>query len=63
LDHVLSEVEIDGEIRVLILTGGLELFGVGADIEVLSELESSRYCYGWAHFLLVLGGIHIELIT
>ena len=41
----LREVEHDAEVKVLILTGGVDLFGAGADIGMLLELYSTAECY------------------
>ena len=45
LAMALSEGEKDPEVKVLVLTGGPDLFGAGADIEMLSGLKSSADCY------------------
>ncbi len=45
LSAVLGEAEKDKQVKVLVLTGGPELFGAGADIEMLSNLKSSAECY------------------
>lgn len=45
LTLVLQEMEKDPEVSVVILTGGPELFGAGADIQMLSGLKSSAACY------------------
>jgi enoyl-CoA hydratase len=45
LNAVFQEAEKDSEVKVLILTGGSDLFGAGADIGMLSNLQSSAECY------------------
>lgn len=45
LSTVFRNAEKDPEVKVLILTGGPDLFGAGADIEMLSNLASSAECY------------------
>ena len=45
LGEALDRAEKDEEVRVLILTGGADLFGAGADIEMLSGLKSTADCY------------------
>lgn len=45
ISAVLQEVEQDATVKVLILTGGPDLFGAGADIEMLSNMKSSADCY------------------
>lgn len=42
---VFNEVGKDPEVQVVILTGGVDLFGAGADIQMLSNLNSSAECY------------------
>ena len=45
LNIVFADAEKDLEVKVFILTGGPDLFGAGADIEMLSNLQSSADCY------------------
>ncbi len=45
LTLIFQEMEKDPEIKVVILTGGVDLFGAGADIQMLSNLKSSAECY------------------
>jgi enoyl-CoA hydratase len=45
LTQVFLEMEKDPEVSVVVLTGGPELFGAGADIQMLSGLKSSADCY------------------
>jgi len=45
LTAVFTEAEKDPEVKVLVLTGGPDLFGAGADIEMLSQLQSSADSY------------------
>jgi enoyl-CoA hydratase len=45
LNSVFRDVEKDPEVKVLILTGTPDLFGAGADIDMLSNLNSSADCY------------------
>jgi len=45
LTLVFKEAERDPEVKVLILTGGIDLFGAGADIQMLSNMKSSAECY------------------
>jgi enoyl-CoA hydratase len=45
LAFVFQEMEKDPEVGVVVLTGGPELFGAGADIQMLSGLKSSADCY------------------
>jgi len=45
LELVCAEVEKDTEIKALVLTGGPDIFGAGADIEMLANLKSSAECY------------------
>jgi enoyl-CoA hydratase len=45
LDAVLKEADKDSEVKVLVFTGGPDLFGAGADIDMLSKLKSSAECY------------------
>ncbi len=45
LNAVFKDAEKDAEVKVLTLTGGPDLFGAGADIEMLSNLRSSAECY------------------
>jgi enoyl-CoA hydratase len=45
LNAVFKAAEKDSEVKVLVLTGGPDLFGAGADIEMLSKLQSSAECY------------------
>lgn len=47
LSLVFREVAQDPEVKVLVLTGGPDLFGAGADIEMLSGLKSSADCYNF----------------
>ena len=45
LTFIFQEMEKDPEVKVVILTGGVDLFGAGADIQMLSNLKSSAECY------------------
>lgn len=45
LRAVLLEAERDKRVKVVVLTGGPEIFGAGADIEMLSNLKSSAECF------------------
>lgn len=45
LSIIFEETERDPEVKVLILTGGTDLFGAGADIQMISDLKSSTECY------------------
>lgn len=45
LSIVFKEADGDPEVKVLILTGGVDLFGAGADIQMLSNWKSSAECY------------------
>jgi enoyl-CoA hydratase len=45
LTVVFQEMEKDPEVSVVVLTGGPELFGAGADIQMLSTLKTSADCY------------------
>ena len=45
LSAAFINAEKDQEVKVLVLTGGPDLFGAGADIEMLSNLKSSADCY------------------
>lgn len=45
LSIVFAEVERDPEVKILILTGGVDLFGAGADIQMLANLKSSAEYY------------------
>ena len=45
LTLVFQEMEKDPEVKVVILTGGVDLFGAGADIQMLSDIKSSAESY------------------
>jgi enoyl-CoA hydratase len=45
LTVVFQEIEKDPEVMVVILTGGVDLFGAGADIQMLSGMKSGAECY------------------
>jgi len=45
LSAAFINAEKDPEVKVLVLTGGPDLFGAGADIEMLSNLKSSADCH------------------
>jgi enoyl-CoA hydratase len=45
LGDLLKQVDKDSEVKVLVFTGGPDLFGAGADIDMLSNLKSSAECY------------------
>ena len=42
---ICQEMEKDPAVRVVIFTGGVDLFGAGADIQMLSTIKSSAECY------------------
>ena len=45
LTIIFQEMEKDPEVKVVILTGGVDLFGAGADIQMLSNMKSSAESY------------------
>ena len=45
LTVIFQEMEKDPEVKVVILTGGVDLFGAGADIQMLSNMKSSAESY------------------
>jgi len=45
LGKVIQECEKDEEVKVIMFTGGTELFGAGADIDMLEKIPSSADCY------------------
>ncbi len=48
IKNVLNDARDDPNVKILIFTGGLELFGAGADIEMLSDLKTSAECYNFS---------------